>query len=221
MGDLWHVGLLIAQVAAFFGIALFIGYKVYPRVGKFFAHPGGRGFTFALIMGLLIAGIGHAMGIHFTIGAYLAGLFVREEFVGGAFQDLNRRFQTLSHGFLGPIFIIYVAFHVEFGILGTGNWFLFLIALTIAAVIGKVIGSSGGGYLTGLKKREALTVGVGMNCRGMVELILAVVALEVAGVAGVPFTGDHVTLLVILAFITTLMTPALLKHMLRKRLKKK
>ena len=215
--DLWHVGLLIAQVAVFFGIALFIGYKVYPRVGKFFAYPGARGFTFALIMGLLIAGIGHTMGIHFIIGAYLAGLLVREEFVGGAFQDLNRRFQTLSHGFLGPIFIIYVAFHVEFGILGTGNWALFLIALTIAAVIGKVIGSGGGGYLTGLKREEVLPVGVGMNCRGMVELILAVVALEVAGVAGVPFTGDHVTLLVILAFITTLMTPVMLKHMLRKR----
>jgi len=144
----------VALVVAFFGIALFIGYRVYPLVGKFFVHPGARGFTFALVMGLLIAGIGQVMGLHFIIGAYLAGLFVREEFVGGAFRDLNRRFQTLSHGFLGPIFIVSVAFHVSFGVFETHT--LFLIALIIAAIAGKVIGAGGGAYLTGVGKEKRL-----------------------------------------------------------------
>ena len=206
----------VALVVVFFGIALFIGYRVYPLVGTLFVHPGARGFTFALVMGLLIAGIGQMMGLHFIIGAYLAGLFVREEFVGGAFRDLNRRFQTLSHGFLGPIFIVSVAFHVNFGVFETHTLFLFLIALIIAAIAGKVIGAGGGAYLTGLGKREALTIGIGMNGRGTVELILAMVGLEIGILA-----DAHVSLLVFTAFVTTLVTPIGLKYMLRKRSKKK
>lgn len=204
----------VALVAAFFGIVLFIGYRIYPRVGKLFAHPGARGFTFALIMGLLIAGAGQVMGLHFIIGAYLAGLLVREELVGRAFRDLDRRFETLAHGFLGPIFIVSVAFHVNFGVFETHT--LFLIALIMAAIAGKVIGAGGGAYLTGLKKREALTVGVGMNGRGTVELVLAMIGLEIGILADV-----HLSLLVFTAFVTTLITPIGLKYMLRKRSKKK
>lgn len=211
----------VALVVAFFGIALFIGYRVYPLVGKFFVHPGARGFTFALVMGLLIAGIGQVMGLHFIIGAYLAGLFVREEFVGGAFRDLNRRFQTLSHGFLGPIFIVSVAFHVSFGVFETHT--LFLIALIIAAIAGKVIGAGGGAYLTGLRKREALTIGIGMNGRGTVELILAMVIVGLASKIGISSAEAdiYVSLLVFTAFVTTFITPIGLKYMLRKRSKKK
>jgi len=211
----------VALVVAFFGIALFIGYRVYPLVGKFFVHPGARGFTFALVMGLLIAGIGQVMGLHFIIGAYLAGLFVREEFVGGAFLDLNRRFQTLSHGFLGPIFIVSVAFHVSFGVFETHT--LFLIALIIAAIAGKVIGAGGGAYLTGLGKREALTIGIGMNGRGTVELILAMVIVGLASKIGISSAEAdiYVSLLVFTAFVTTFITPIGLKYMLRKRSKKK
>jgi Kef-type K+ transport system membrane component KefB len=213
----WDVIYTVALVAAFFGIALFVGYWIYPWAKKFFARPGARGFTFALIMGLLIAGIGQLMGLHFIIGAYLAGLLVREEFVGGAFRDLGRRFETLSHGFLGPIFIVSVAFHVSFGVFETHT--LFLIALILAAIAGKIIGAGGGGYLTGLKKKEALTVGVGMNGRGTVELILAMVIVGVAGGVGITATeaNVYVSLLVFTAFVTTLITPIGLKCMLRKR----
>lgn len=211
----WDVAYTVALVAAFFGIVLFVGYRIYPWVRRFFVHPGARGFTFALVMGLLIAGIGHAMGVHFIIGAYLAGLLVREEFVGKAFGDLSRRVETLAHGFLGPIFIVSVAFHVSFGVFETHT--LFLVALILAAIAGKGIGAGGGAYLTGMKKREALAVGIGMNGRGTVELILAMVGAGLL-VGGQPLLTDvHVSLLVFTAFVTTLITPIGLKYMLRKR----
>jgi Kef-type K+ transport system membrane component KefB len=199
----------VTLVVAFFAIALFLGYRVYPRVKRLFIHPGARGFMFALVMGLLIAGIGQGMGLHFIIGAYLAGLFVREEIVGEGFQDLNQRFQTLSHGFLGPIFIMSVAFHVTLGVLETHT--LFLLALILAAVAGKIVGAGSGAYLTGLKKKEALAIGVGMNGRGTVELVLAMVGLELGILLDV-----HVSILVITAFVTTLMTPIMLRCVLRK-----
>jgi len=199
----------VALSVAFFGVALFIGYLIYPRIKNLFMHSGARGFTFALMMGLLIASIGNIMGLHIVIGAYLAGLFVREELVGDAYRDLDKRFNTLSHGFLGPLFIMSVAFHVTFEVFW--NETLFLLLLIVAAIVGKIIGAGAGAYVSGLKKGESLAVGVGMNGRGTVEIILAMVGLQL----GV-LTVIHVSLLVFTSFVTTFITPISLKHMLRK-----
>ena len=214
--EVFEVLKTLIVVAAFFEIALFLGYRVFPWAKKLFAYPGARGFTFALVMGLLIASIGELIGLHFIIGAYLAGLFVREEFIGEAFKDLNKRFQTLSHGFLGPIFITSVAFHVRLEVLWT--YTPFLTALLLAAIFGKIIGAGGGGYLTGLKRRDALIVGIGMNGRGTVELILALIGAGVY-VGGSPIFSDvHVSLLVFTSFVTTLMVPIVLKRLCRKQI---
>ena len=164
-------------------------------------------FGLALIMGFLFAAIAERIGIHFIIGAYLAGLFVREELEKGVFEKIDEMFNTLAYGFFAPIFIVSISFHVTLGVFLTE--LLFLVALTSAAILGKLIGAGGGGYLTGLSREDAITVGIGMNARGMVELILAVVGLEL----GV-LTDTHLTLLVAVAFITTFITPAWLKHRL-------
>lgn len=202
-------------VAGFFVAVLFIGYYIYPIVGPSFGRSGERGFVFAFIVGLLVAGVGELVGLHFIIGAYLAGLFVREEimppdskskFLYGGLGNLDNRFRTLSHGFLGPIFIVSVAYKVDFAVVKTAP--LFLLFLIGAAIVGKVLGAGGGAYLSGENSwKEALTVGITMNGRGTVELILAAIGLEV----GV-LTETHLSLLVLTAFATTLMVPIVLRY---------
>ncbi len=209
----------ILLVGVFFSVVLFIGYYIYPVVGPSFGKSGERGFVFALIIGLLIAGIGTFVGLHFIIGAYLAGLFVREEIMPreldfgslyGGLGNLDSRFRVLSHGFLGPIFIISVAYKVEFSAVRIAPFFL--LALIGAAIMGKVIGAGGGAYLSGENSwKESLTVGIGMNGRGTVELILAAIGLEV----GV-LNETHLSLLVLTAFTTTLMAPAVLRYLVPK-----
>lgn len=210
----------LLTVSAFFAGILFLGYYLYPIIGPSFGGSGERGFVFAFIMGLLVAGIGQLAGLHFIIGAYLAGLFVREEIMPrrtaafdslyGGLGNLDNRFRTLSHGFLGPIFIVSVAYKVNFATVKTTP--LFLLALIGAAVAGKVLGAGGGAFLSGEhSKKEALTVGIGMNGRGTVELILAAVGLE----AGI-LTENHLSLLVFTAFTTTLMVPLVLRYLVPK-----
>lgn len=206
-------------VIAFFSITLLIGYYVYPYLGIIFSRPGGRGFLLALIIGLIIAGVGDLMEIHFIIGAYLAGLFVREEIMlktptlgehgMGPLSGLYSRFQTLALDIFGPIFIVSVAIKVSLGVIQTE--FLFLLALIVVAVLSKVIGAGGGTYLTGSDKKEAFILGIGMNGRGTVELIIAMIGVEI----GV-LTGVHLSLLVLTAFATTLMVPIALKYLLIK-----
>lgn len=216
-GSLSFMGALTTflLVGGFFGGVLFIGYYIYPIIGPSFGKSGERGFVFAFIMGLLVAGIGELVGLHFIIGAYLAGLFVREEIMPrdskfnslyGGLGNLDNRFRTLSHGFLGPIFIVSVAYKVDFAAVKAAP--LFLLFLIGAAIAGKLLGAGGGAYLSGEHSwKEALTVGIGMNGRGTVELILAAIGLQV----GV-LTETHLSLLVLTAFATTLMVPAVLRY---------
>jgi Kef-type K+ transport system membrane component KefB len=202
------IGISVVEVALFFAVVLIVGYFVYPKIKKV-VRGEMMAFALVLILGFLFAPVGEQIGIHFIIGAYLAGLFVREELQEREFKKVDVRFETLAYGFFAPIFIVSVAFHVNLGVFTTE--FLFLTALTLAAVIGKLIGAGGGGYLTGLSKDEALTVGIGMNARGVVEIILVVIGVEL----GI-LTDIHLTLLVAVAFITTFITPAWLRYRLIK-----
>ncbi len=206
----------IFLVAGFFGIVLVIGYYIYPIIGPIFGKSGERGFVLALIVGLSFAGIGQIVGLHLIIGAYLAGLFVREEIMPrqlsfgdlyGGLGNLDNRFRTLSHGFLGPIFIFSVAIKVEFSAIEAMP--LFFLGLIAAAIAGKVIGAGGGARIFGgYSWKESLTVGIGMNGRGTVGLILVYIGLE----EGVIEPG-HLSLLVLTAFVTTLMAPIVLRYL--------
>ncbi|MBS3815592.1 MAG: cation:proton antiporter, partial [Hadesarchaea archaeon] len=217
--ELLGITTTLLLVSGFFIGVLFVGYYIYPIIGPTFAKYDESGFVFAFIMGLLVAGIGQLIGLHFIIGAYLAGLFVREEIMPQSpatkefYGDLGRldsSFRVLSHGFLGPIFIISVAYKVNFAAARIAP--LFLLGLIGAAIAGKVIGAGGGAYISGEHtKIESLTIGVGMNGRGTVELILAAIGLEI----GV-LTENHLSLLVFTAFITTLMVPIVLRYLVPK-----
>lgn len=199
----------LAETSVFFLVSIFIGYKLYPRITKYMKQTT-RGFTFAIIVGLFFAFFAEIMRIHFVIGAYLAGLMVSEEIAGQrTFRRLKERFMVITQGFLGPLFIVSVAFSVSFsGLLATP---LLFIAIFLAAFIGKIAGASSGALMSGVKRGDSLTIGFGMNGRGTIELILAMVGLEL----GV-LTGNHVTILVMVAFLTTLTVPFLLKHRMRK-----
>ena len=197
------------ETSVFFLVSIFIGYKLYPHITKYMRQST-RGFTFAIIVGLFFAFFAEIMRIHFVIGAYLAGLMVSEEIAGHkTFARLKDRFMVITQGFLGPLFIVSVAFSVSFsGLLATPVLF---IAVLVAAFFGKIAGASSGALLSGTKRKDSLTIGFGMNGRGTVGLIVAMVGLEL----GV-LTGNHVTILVTVAFLTTLTVPFLLKRRMHK-----
>ncbi len=196
------------EVTLFFLLTLFIGYKLYPYITKFMKQRTIRGFTFAIIVGLFFAFLAEMLSIHFIIGAYLAGLMVREEIAGKVLvKKLKDRMSILTLGFLGPLFIVTVAFKVDFSVLTAAPWLFF--AILLAAFVGKFIGV-GAGALLCKQKKDSLILGLGMNDRGTVELILAIVGLQI----GI-LTITHVTILVLVAFITTLIVPFALRFRIR------
>ncbi len=203
---------IVGKVLVFFMGTILIGVKLVPFFKKhIFSKPGHKAFTFTLIIAFTFGWFAELIGLHYILGAYLAGLFLKEELVHDAvFRKIEDRLFGLSYSFLGPIFFVSLGFHVDFTVFTDTRMLLFLILIIIAAVIGKVFGAGFMAYLTGQKPLQSAIIGMSMNGRGAVELIIAIIGLEMGLIDEGIFS-----VLVLMAFFTTLITPITLKFLLR------
>jgi Kef-type K+ transport system membrane component KefB len=200
-----NFALIILKVIIFFGVSIGIGVGLYPKIGRFFASRSSKGFTFALIMALLFGMLAEMAGMHIIIGAYLAGLFVREGVVSPElFTKISDRFVSITYGFLGPIFFVTLSFHVTFAIFETH--LLLTSGLLLAAIVGKLLGAGCGALAGGMNHKEATVVGLAMNGRGAVELVVASIGLQLG------LIDDEIfSILVLIAFVTTSLPPLSIK----------
>lgn len=195
------------EVLLFFGVTLAIGYLIFPKASKYFSTRRGKGFTFALLMGFLFAIFAESIRLPFILGAYIAGLFVREEIMSASlFQKMHDRFLAISHGFLGPIFIMSIALKINLNVIVKEFWFF--LALFAVAFLGKLLGVYLGGVISGNSQKESIIMGLGMNGRGEIELIIALIGLQLGII-----TQNHLSILVMVAFATTLTAPLILNFM--------
>lgn len=187
--------IMLFKTILFFGIVIIGGLKLSKYMGRILKN---KGFTFALIVALSLGLIAESIGLHMIIGAFLAGLFIREEVLDEKiFNKIEDRIYGLSYSFLGPIFFTTLAFSLDFTAVVTRPWFL--IAILATAILGKVIGAGGAAYLQKIKSRDSLIIGLAMNSRGAVELIIASIGIQQAIIS-----KDIFSILVLMAFVTTM-----------------
>ena len=130
--------LVILKVAGFFAAIIFIGgWMLKPRFKHFFSTLGGTAFPLTIILGLFFGLIAEKLGIHYLIGAYMAGLFMKKDYINPAvFERIEDRLNGCACGFLGPIFFVSLGFSVEFATFAEPSSFKFLIRED-----GKIIGA--------------------------------------------------------------------------------
>lgn len=191
----------LIKVLLFFLMAGTIGTWLYPKIGRFFSSRQSKGFTFAIIMALAFGVLAELAGLHIVIGAYIAGLFVREGVVSQELlTKINDRFVSITYGFLGPIFFVTLSFHVTFDIFR--SQLLLTSVLLFTAIMGKLIGAAIGARCSRMSGREATLIGLAMNGRGAVELVVASIGLKFG------LINDQIfSILVLIAFITTSLPP--------------
>jgi Kef-type K+ transport system membrane component KefB len=207
--DIKLVLLNLLKFAAYFGVVFYVGHHYFKHLYKV-VYKGNKGFTFSIILALTLAVTAELIGLHFIIGAFLAGLFLHQEiFDKEVFDKIEDRTFGLSYSFLAPVFFASLAFHLDFAVLGTLPVFFFFILLV--AIIAKVLGSGLPAYWFGMSKVESLGVGLAMNSRGAVELIIASIGLQ----AGVIDT-EIFSILVLVSFGTTLISIISLKPLAAK-----
>lgn len=208
---------LAGRIALFFAIVLPVGRWVFPWLGRIVARLRGDDFEFSFLIlaGLAFSVLAEALSMHFLIGAFVAGLFfVRRTIDEDTYDDVTRKIGALTTGFFAPVFFASIGIHLHGAALFDAPGFLLLLLL--AATAGKLLGAGIPARLAGLSTKDALAVGVGMNARGAVELIVADVAFR-AGLFRVPesspIVGSMYSAIVIMAIVTTLATPIVLKRL--------
>jgi Na+:H+ antiporter len=218
------LGLLppLARVAAFFVVAVVVGKWVFPTVGAWLkrARAGEFEFSMLLVAALAYAEVAEALDLHFILGAFFAGLFFGRRTVSPkVYEETLTKISGLTTGFLAPVFFASVGLHLDLSAMTAIP--LIVLGLIAIAIVGKVAGAGLGARIAGLSGPTALVVGVAMNARGAVELIIADVALK-AGLFDAPDppppeVAHLFSAVVIMALITTLMTPLALKWAMGRR----
>ena len=208
--DLGVIVNVIFRLILFFAITICIGLQFYPRLSRYFSSRESMGFTFALIVALVFGLIAEITGLHIILGAYMAGLFVKEGIVNeDLLQKINDRFVSITYGFLGPIFFVSLSFHMTLDIFATH--LSMIVVMLLVAIIGKLIGAGLGARIGGMNKAETTLIAISMNGRGAVELIIASVGIELGIINDVYFS-----ILVVVAFVTTLLPPVVMSALLNR-----
>jgi Kef-type K+ transport system membrane component KefB len=143
------------------------------------------------------------IGIHALFGAFLLGLVVPHD--SRLALDIQSKLKDSVVVVLLPSFFAFTGLRLQIGLVHSRQDWLFLIAIIVGASLGKVGGSFIAGRFTGLGNREAAALGVLMNTRGLMELIVLNVGLDLGIISPTLFA-----MLVLMAVATTVATVPLL-----------
>ncbi|MBW3663656.1 MAG: cation:proton antiporter [Actinobacteria bacterium] len=206
--DVFGTARVAGEAVAFFVVTGLIGALLLPRLGRLVARVSGNdrslAFIFVLGSGLAFAEIAEYAGLHPILGAFVAGLFLRSEALGGrVFTEVNRTIHDISVGFLAPVFFVTAGFQIDLDVFRTD--LALLLGVLAVAMFGKIGGTALFYIPTQYGWREGLVLGMAMNGRGAVEIIVAGIGLELGLISAELFT-----ILVFMAIFTTATVPILL-----------
>jgi Kef-type K+ transport system membrane component KefB len=171
-----------------------------------------------LVVALAFGAFAEVLGMHFILGAFMAGLFFqRSNLDDETFESVRESTEAVATGFLAPIFFASIGLHLTGAAVVEVP--LFLAAVLVIAFLAKLIGCGVIAYAFHRDGAGAAVVGTAMSARGAVELIIADIALR----AGLfdhpapipPLVANLFSTVVIMAVVTTIVTPVAVNWILR------
>jgi Kef-type K+ transport system membrane component KefB len=206
---------------AFFLIVVIISYRLIKRftkeenfieqqLNKVLGFLKGKESLFAILFVfiLIFASITEVVGLHFIIGSFVAAMLINKDLIGEKhLNTVHNTTNSMAMGFLAPIF--FAGIGLEFKFEAISNYWL-LIAIVFVSFASKIAGGFIGGRAAGLKNRESIVLGIGLNARGIMELVIANIAYQAKLI-----NSEIFSMLVIMGLLTTLTTPFLLKRVFK------
>lgn len=167
-------------------------------------------FSVIIVGALVSAAITEGIGIHGLFGAFLFGAIIPSE--SAIAHDLTERLQEFIRILFLPAFFALTGIQTQIGLLvNLQDWLVCGVIIGLA-VLGKFGGTFLAARISGKSEKDATILGILMNTRGMVEIIVLNIGLSVGVITPTLFT-----ILVIMAIVTTLMTGPLLSLILNKK----
>jgi Kef-type K+ transport system membrane component KefB len=200
------IGLVTLFVVLALTVVRWLIDKLLPLLQAHTSWPGGvLGFIFTLT--LASAAFAEFAGIHAVFGAFIIGIAVGES------THLRKRtsehiHEIVTHVF-APFFFASIGLHTNF----VKNFNLPVTATVIAvACVGKLAGAGLGARLGGMDRRTSWGVGLAMNARGAMEMILGLLALQAGLIKDSMFVA-----LVVMALFTSMISAPAIHYLLRGR----
>jgi Kef-type K+ transport system membrane component KefB/nucleotide-binding universal stress UspA family protein len=210
--DLRSVVASVSGAVIFLGLAFTIGRTVVDRVLRWVDDQVGgatANLSIVLVMAFAAAALTHALGIEAALGAFVLGILAGQS--RRFSREAGHTLEVITAGFLAPIFFAAAGLKVNVvQLLAPETAIIGLLVLAVAC-IGKFVGAYLGSRVGGLSHWEALAMGSGMNARGAMEIIVATIGLSL----GV-LNQQMYSIIVMVAIVTSLMAPPLLRWTLSK-----
>ena len=163
-------------------------------------------FSIILLIVLLSALATELLNAHAIFGAFVAGVIMPRD--GKLRAALESRLEDILVVLLLPLFFAFTGLRTNVGLLTTSrDWWLAALILGVA-VIGKLGGTTLAARASGIQWREANALGVLMNSRGLMELVILTIGLQDGIITPALFT-----MMVIMAVVTTMMTSPILARL--------
>ena len=205
--DVAGVAHSVLGVTLFIVLSLFFGRRLVFSILRWsndtLASEMGNITTILVITGSL-ALLTNALGVHFVLGAFVAGVLLGQSPMLS--RQLNAQLRGLIIGLFMPVFFTLVGLTIDLAALAQPRFLWLTLGLIALASVGKFLGAFLGGRFGGLTHAESFAVGCGMNARGSTEVIVASIGLQVGALTLQLFTA-----IVAMAVVTTMAMPPMLR----------
>ena len=200
------IWLTISGLVTFVTLMLFVARPALRRLEMIYEKRGALTqdlIAIILLVALASGWITETLGVHALFGAFLAGVVMPRH--RELSKELSQKFEALIVVLLLPLYFAVTGLRSSIFLISGAEMWIYCGVIIVLAVVGKWGGSMLTARLNGMSLREAAAVGVLMNTRGLVELVILNIGLEL-GILQPPLFS----IMVLMALVTTLMTTPLL-----------
>jgi Kef-type K+ transport system membrane component KefB len=203
-GGIW---LTMGGLISFTLIMLFVVRRLVGRFEVIYQKTGRLSENAITLMVLLFLGSAlctESLGIHLLFGSFLMGAIMPKDarFV----RYVRERFEIIVGTLLLPLFFAFTGLRTNIGLVKGHEMWGYCILIILVATVGKFGGSMLAAWWTGMPAREAAGVGTLMNPRGLMELVVLNIGLDIKVISPALFS-----MMVLMALVTTFMTSLLLE----------
>lgn len=204
---MWAIGGGVAYLITM----LTAGKKILTWIEKLFIRDGQlTNQTFGLVLMIVLTGswFTDAIGVYAVFGAFAVGLAMPK---GEFSKQVQMKLESLVVTAILPLFFVFSGLNTKIGLVNTPYLWLFSLLVLVFAVVGKGVACTLASRVAGESWNSALGIGILMNSRGLMELIILNIGLQQGLIKETLFT-----VMVLMAVVTTLMTSPLFSRLAKR-----
>jgi len=213
-GSVTALWVTVAGLVVFLSAMLFGARRLFRYFETAYKRAGGVSdnlLALLLVIAMLCAVVTERLGLHLLFGAFLAGVVMPKE--RGFVREVLDKLETVTLVLLLPLYFAFTGLRTSVTLIAGTDMWLICLAIVVTAVAGKLGGTLIAARLVGRSWRQAAGLGILMNTRGLMELVILNVGLDIGVLSPSLFS-----MMVLMALVTTFMTSPLLEWVYPSRL---